>query len=330
MTARVSFIVPVRNDAARLARCLRSIQANRRAGSPIEIVVVDNGSIDGSPLVARRFGATVRVVPNARVSELRNLGARHASGDVLAFVDADHEIAPGWVAAALDTLQQDAVGAVGALCEPPANGTWVQRAYGHLRGRARGQRDVEWLGSGNLAVWRRTFEGVGGFDTALEACEDVDLCHRIRAARLRIVSDARLNNVHYGDPKTLRDVFKSELWRGRDNVRVSFRGPIVWRGLPSAVIPLVDLMMCVTAMLGVVAAGAGWTPGLIVAVAAVVVFLAAAAVKVVRAVVREPGAGWTGLCQTLAVACVYDLARALALIARAPHRGIRSTTVPAT
>jgi GT2 family glycosyltransferase len=329
VTPRFSFIVPVRNDAARLARCLRSIRANRGAVN-IEIVVVDNGSTDGSTQVARRFGASVRVIPNGRVSGLRNQGARHAAGDVLAFVDADHEIGAGWVAAAFETLQADAVGAVGALCHSPADGTWVQQAYGRLRGRPRGQHDVEWLGSGNLAVWRRTFDAVDGFDTSLETCEDVDLCQRIRASGLRIVSDARLDNVHHGDPKTLQDLFRSELWRGRDNMRVSFRGPIAWTSLPSAVLPMIDLMLLGIAPLGLVAMAAGWKPGLALSAAALAMFLGASAIKTIRALLRERRIGWADIWQTLAVVCVYDLARALALVARAPHRSVRSSPAAAT
>jgi glycosyltransferase involved in cell wall biosynthesis len=325
----VSFIVPVRDDAARLAKCLRSIRDNDCPPSQVEIVVVDNGSTDGSTLVARRFGAHVRTIPRASVADLRNQGARQASGEVLAFVDADHEIAPGWVSAVLDTLRLESVGAAGALCHAPAGGTWVQRAYAYLRGRARGRHDVEWLGSGNLAVWHRTFDAVGGFDTALEACEDVDLCNRIRRSGLRVVSDSRLDNIHYGDPKTLRDLFRSELWRGRDNLRVSFRGPVSWRGLPSAIVPIIDLAMVAVAPIGLVAALSGWQPGLALTLAALLVILAAAASKVSRALAREPGIQLLAVLQTFVVACVYDLARALALVTRVSHRAARQSTAPA-
>ena len=330
MTPTVSFIVPVRNDAARLAKCLRSIRDNDCPPSHIEIVVVDNGSTDGSTQVARRFGAQLCVIPGVRVSNLRNQGARHASGTVLAFVDADHEIAPGWVSAVLETLRLDSVGAAGALCHAPADGTWVQRAYGYLRGRARGQQDVEWLGSGNMAVWRRTFDAVGGFDTELEACEDVDLCNRIRRAGLRIVSDSRLDNIHYGDPKTLRDLFRSEAWRGRDNLRVSFRGPLSWQGLPSAVVPIVDLVMMAVAPIGLLATLSGWTPGLALTSAALLVMLGGAAARVMRALARERSIRLVGLLQTFVVACVYDLARALAVVTRISHRAARRSAAQAT
>src|SRR5437867_1161912 len=93
---RVSFIVPVRNDAARLETCLRSILGNGLPADAFEIVVADNGSSDNSVNVARREGAEVIVVAGVRVSELRNVAARRATGDILAFVDADNEIVPSW------------------------------------------------------------------------------------------------------------------------------------------------------------------------------------------------------------------------------------------
>jgi glycosyltransferase involved in cell wall biosynthesis len=330
VTNRLSFIVPVRNDAVRLEQCLHSIRQNAAAPDDLDIIVVDNGSTDGSSDVARRLGAHVITVGDARVSDLRNRGARHASGNCLAFVDADNEIVPGWAAAAVDTLQMHAVAAAGAAYHAPRDGTWVQRAYGYLRGKPRGRHDVDWLGSGNLAVRRDTFESLGGFDTALDTCEDVDLCNRIRARGLRVVSDARLESVHHGDPRTLRDLFTSERWRGRDNLRVSFRGPISWAALPSALVPIVD-----AALLGVAGAALLATPGvgrsgLVVAAAALLAIAVGSCLKVLRAAVREGSTYRVGLLRAFVVACVYDTARALALVTRARHRHAHPAAAAAT
>src|SRR5262249_37341750 len=218
------------------------------------LLVIDNNSIDGSADVARRLGARVLTSHSNSVAELRNIGAAHSTGDLLAFVDADHEISAAWLRAATDTLHSADVAAVGALCHAPLDGTWVQRAYGLLRGVPRGTRDVEWLGSGNLAIRKAVFQSVGGFDTSLTTCEDVDLCNRIRAGGLRIVSNAGMKNVHYGDPATLWDVFKGELWRGRDNLRVSFRGPLTLRGLPSVLTPIIDVVLIAATIVGIVLA----------------------------------------------------------------------------
>jgi GT2 family glycosyltransferase len=327
--ARVSFVIPVLNDARRLALCLQSIRRNLAARGLVEIIVVDNGSTDASPDVARRSGA-VLVSGHGQVSALRNLGARHATGDILAFVDADHEIGSGWVVSARDALRLQGAGAAGAVYRAPLDGTWVQRAYGELRGHATGQHDASWLGSGNLAVWRRVFEQVGGFDVTLEACEDVDFCQRVRAAGYRVISDARLDTVHHGDPETLADVYRSELWRGRDNLRVSFRRPLSWSALPSALIPVVDIGMGGVALIGVLTALSGRAAGFALVGLALAVPIAGALAKVLRsrATSLTPAAP---LLATLAVACVYDVARALALLGRAPHRGTsRSAVTTAT
>ncbi len=109
MTPGISFVIPVRNDEIRLERCLKSIRAAAVSWPEIEIIVMDNGSRDGSVDVARRYSAQVLVVEHVRVAELRNQGARRAAGEVLAFVDADNEIAGGWIQAVVENLRADNV-----------------------------------------------------------------------------------------------------------------------------------------------------------------------------------------------------------------------------
>lgn len=329
MAPQLSFVIPVRNDAVRLETCLKSILRNPQEAHAVEIVVIDNGSSDASADVGRRFGARVLVVENARVSELRNRGARYATGSSLAFVDADNEIGAGWIETVTDILKIEGVGAAGALYQPPADGTWVQRAFALLRGRTRGQGDALWLGSGNLAVARAAFESVDGFDVSLETCEDVDLCNRLRAKGFRIVGDSRIESIHHGDPRTLTALFRAELWRGRDNLRVSFRRPVFWPAIPSALLPLIDLALLGAGLLGLLGWIAGWQPGAWLAVGSLLGIAAAAAIRVLRAAAREKPVGLAEIGRAFIAACVYDVARALALVARAPHRTAHSRTAAA-
>ena len=319
---RVSFVIPVRNDAERLQICLRSILRNPQA-KHVQIIVVDNGSTDNSADVARRLGAEVLRMDAGRVAELRNRGAREATGDILAFVDADNEIASGWLYAALECLRLPSVGAAGAMYQAPPDGTWVQRTYGHLRGGPRDQSDADWLGSGNLAVSRAAFERVGGFDTSFATCEDVDFCHRLRATGLRVVSDSRLKSVHHGDPRTLWEVLTSERWRGRDNLRVTFRKPVSWSSVPSAVVPVFHVLFMAIALVGLALLGTSPRVGTLLIATAVVGSFAGTAMRVVRAAVRE-AAVRAGLLPAFLVAAFLDAGRALALVSRAPHRGGQS------
>ena len=317
----LSFVIPVKNDAERLARCLRSIRESSRPAGPVEIIVVDNGSTDRSVSTARSLGATVLSLPGGRLGALRNQGAETAQSSRLAFVDADHEIGPGWVTAAIDAMAPPDVAAVGAPCHSPKGGTWVQNTYNTLRRHSPGQQQVDWLGSGNLVVRRSAFQLVGGFDPALETCEDVDLCRKLRAAGHLLLSDDRLVNIHYGDPATLRHVFAGELWRGRDNLRVSFRHPRTWRIVTSAIIPALMLLALVVGLTGF---AWGSTRSLQMSVAALVLLLALPAARALS-MVRQPrriGA----LPSAFVVACAYELGRALALATRAGYSLRRGVT----
>ena len=316
---RITFIIPVKNDANRLRQCLESIA---RSGYPrdfVERLVADNGSIDGSVETARSMGATVLALPGLRVSAVRNRAAAAASGHLLAFVDADHEISPAWIASAVDALEQAGTGAVGALCVPPPNGTNVQRLYGVLRGRTKGRGDARWLGAGNLVVRREVFDQLNGFDELLETCEDVDLCQRIRAAGWRLVADERLVNVHLGDPATLRSVFTSERWRGRDNLRVSFRGAPEWRDWPGILFPLLQAASLLAILTGSVAALFVGARSLSLVAAGAALLVSLSGLRAVRMIVsgRLRRAGDVVL--AFAVAFAYDMGRAWSLLLPAGH-----------
>jgi hypothetical protein len=313
----ISFVIPVRNDAVRLGRCLEAIRANRTPAR-IDVIVADNGSDDDSADVAASAGAAVVSVPGASVAHLRNVAAASTAGALVAFVDADHLIDSGWVSSALAVFSDRNIAAAGAPYSASAEANWVQRAYDRFRPMTIGQRDAEWLGSGNLIVRREVFESIQGFDATLEACEDVDLCNRLRAVGHRLVTDERLGSVHLGDPATLRALFFGELWRGRDNMRVTLRGPLTWRALPSLIVPVVGLL-CLGAALGALWFGA-WLGAI-----AAVTFVALAALRAARMTWARRPSGPIDFVRCLAVAAVYDLARALALVVRGTHRTRRET-----
>ncbi len=126
----VSVVVPVRDDASHLEHCLRLLAA--QSVPPDEVVVVDNGSSDGSAHVARRWGA--RVVEEARVGIPAAAAAGYdaARGDVVLRLDADSRPGPGWVAHALRVLADpsvDAVTGTGRFDLPGRRGSRIARVY---------------------------------------------------------------------------------------------------------------------------------------------------------------------------------------------------------
>jgi hypothetical protein len=313
--AQLTIVIPVRNDAARLRLCLAAIAKN---GAGSRVVVADNGSTDDSAGVAASAGATVLPLPRYRVGELRNIAAASTASPLIGFVDADHLIDPDWVRTALNVFADQRIAAAGAPYSPGHSANWVQRAYDRFRPILRAAAPAEWLGSGNLIIRREAFQRVGGFDASLQSCEDVDLCNRLRGAGFHILAEPKLRSVHLGDPASLRALFLGELWRGRDNLKVTLRGPITLRALPSLAIPVIDL-----AALLVVATGP-WT-GLRAAAAAFAVVAALAGLRAVKMTVGRAQLTAADVAANVVVATVYDLARALSLVARATHRTRRET-----
>ena len=180
----LSVVVPARNSAETIGACIRSLKEHIPP-ERVEILVVDNGSTDGTRRIALEQGIRLVEAPGVFVSEVRNRGAWEATGELLGFVDSDCTIAPDWYQAAVDLLDSDpAVAVVGSRHVIPDNPSWVEEVWHqahHLKVREQ-PREVPYIPAGNLVVRADVFRQVQGFDPSMETGEDPDLCNRIRSA----------------------------------------------------------------------------------------------------------------------------------------------------
>src|SRR5262245_12307667 len=85
----VAVVIPAYNEERFIGATIDSVHAALKARYRYEIVVVDNGSTDGTASIARAHGAEMYVVPGVTVASLRNYGAARCSARVLVFIDAD-------------------------------------------------------------------------------------------------------------------------------------------------------------------------------------------------------------------------------------------------
>ncbi|WP_288378461.1 glycosyltransferase family A protein [uncultured Massilia sp.] len=204
---KFSVIIPNYNNAGTLARALDS--ALSQTWPAHEIIVVDDGSVDDSRAVAASYGDRIVYLyqPNAGVSAARNAGVRHASGDWLAFLDADDTFAPERLAAHADWIRrdpdldfllsdQDFRAPDGSFLHRSIDATPFGRA---LLERHRGQVEIvlgeddfgPLIGYGfveirTLSLPRHTFERLGGFPLGKKIGEDVHLMVRLCAASRRV------------------------------------------------------------------------------------------------------------------------------------------------
>jgi len=179
----ISVVIPALNEEKYLPRCLRSLvcQSTRE---PAEIIVVDGGSTDRTMQVAKEYAHKVLVGPARPVGAARNIGAKEAEGEVLAFIDADTIASEGWLEEIARTFDSkpEAVGVTGPTL--PYEGTHLDKIAYHM---ATGwvQRFSLRLGRPhvagfNCAYGRKAFWDAGGFDEDRVLLEDVMLSLRMR------------------------------------------------------------------------------------------------------------------------------------------------------
>ena len=233
----ISIIIPAYNEEKHIGQCLDSIFNLDYPRDKFEVIVIDNGSTDRTREIAASYDILLLQDSRKNVSGLRNLGARHAKGDILAFVDADCVVARDWLKQAEKYFNDFSVVAWGAPPIPPENSTWVQAAWFLVRKKNKVIEEVDWLESMNLFVRKDLFDKVGGFDESLITCEDVDLSYRLSKFG-KIISDSRLKVIHLGEAATVREFFKKELWRGKGNFKGVLRHGLSLKEIPSLVIPL--------------------------------------------------------------------------------------------
>lgn len=179
----VTVVIPCFNHAAYLAEAVESVLA--QSYSQVEIVVVDDGSTDGSATVAAQFPTVILVrQPNAGLSAARNAGIRASSGDLLTFLDADDRLLPDAIQTGVERLTAHPEWAFvsGAYRDIDAAGM-PARPWPHVcpdGDHYLGLLRAPYIAMHATVLFRRNaLEQAGGYDVSLRACEDYDLYLRV-------------------------------------------------------------------------------------------------------------------------------------------------------
>jgi len=217
MSVKISFVIPAYNESQFIEACLLSIRSRiERLGIKGEIIVVDNGSSDNTAALAQKYADQVYSISRNTVSCARNLGAKKANNELLAFVDGDVELTDRWMACLMAHYKQmlkKPSFVTGAQCLVPGNGTWIEKYwFANLKDK--------YLGGANILTSKSAFANIGGFDESLTTGEDYDFC-------LRAIANNEINYhinsgfvaVHLGFPKDLKNFYRRERWHGKGDVQ---------------------------------------------------------------------------------------------------------------
>ena len=203
----VSVVIPTYNRRPILEKCLLALEHQQLDGAleRYEVVVVDDGSTDGTPDWLRAEAARfphVRLIEQVHggPAEGRNRGVDHAMGDVIVFIDSDLVVTDGFLACHARALKRSWEQEGNRLCF--TYGAVVNTANFEAPTRERHKlRDLSWayFATGNVAIDRQVLESAGMFDTGfrLYGWEDLELGERLRRLGVRLIKCPEAVGYHW-------------------------------------------------------------------------------------------------------------------------------------
>jgi len=185
----VSVIIPVRNRPKDIVECLSALSNVDYPKNKLEIIVVDDGSNDDTVARVRDFNVKLISQSISRgPAASRNVGARKATGDILAFLDSDCVAEQGWLKKIVPFFSLEGMGAVGGFVDSYFKSSRLDRYEAAFSSLNMGKRILFGASSEsnfyvptcNMFIQRDVFETAGAFTSGMHVGEDVDLCWRMR------------------------------------------------------------------------------------------------------------------------------------------------------
>lgn len=229
----VSIIIPCYNGMRTITECLASLVALDPASPSHEIIVVDNGSTDGSVKVIKTFKQVTLLFEHTiqGPAAARNTGVRASVGTTLAFIDIDCIATPRWLIESVSAFKDPAVVAVGGGIEGSVAENAIQQWMNDAKildpEGALNHPFMPFVQTANALYKKEAFMEAGGFDTGLISGEDCDLSWRIQKmtrGRIAYVAQAL---VYHNHRATLEGLYR----QSRTNARAGALLAKKWEGV---------------------------------------------------------------------------------------------------
>jgi glycosyltransferase involved in cell wall biosynthesis len=310
----ISIIIPALNEGKMIGRCLESLTGLVFARDRFEVLVVDNGSRDRTLDIAESFkdrlNLKVLQMAGVRISALRNLGAKTAAGEILAFLEAECLAPADWLDRIFALAPADGVGVLGAHYLLPEDSSWVGRTW-HRYQEAPKSGEVSHVPAGDLIMRREDFLKLRGFDETIQTNEDYELCDRARKAGMNVRAYPQIGVVHLGTAQSLRVFFRKQAWHGTHVIKVFLRDPLKSHNRKAVFFAAYTLLSLLAVVAGLVWALAEHGPWLFPAVAVAALCLPPTVLSAKQVLSSRKYSDFFSL---FALYLTYGIARAKALL----------------
>ncbi|AFP31142.1 glycosyltransferase [Marinobacter sp. BSs20148] len=244
----VDFVIPHMGRPEMLVATVASVLAQTGVDRVASITVVTKNH---SPLdIEAHEKLHVVYAPEASsISDQRNRGVALGQAPLIAFLDADIQLAVDWLQTCAEQLaQKPSRLLVSAMQKPSANAGRVEQLRTALSNVSLDET-VQFLPGRNLLVKRSAHNAVGGFPGHLKTCEDYYYTEKLsRLGELYYTS--RTEYIHLGEDKTLRQTFTKEIWRSEYNLRSLSGRTVPLREWPSILLPFWMLLAFIVLLTG--------------------------------------------------------------------------------
>ena len=241
----VSVVVPVYNGESTIADVLRCISKLNYPDDRLEVIVVDDGSVDETVRIVKEYPAKLIRKEHSGYPSTMNAGAKVAKGEIVVIIDSDIYLDEDWLKTVVEEFDDSKVGIVsGYIATKPTAGFWARVVGFESEDRYDRMKSgyVDFITSASTAYRREVFEEVSFFNEALRRGSDEDLAQKALGAGWKIVLQKDAVCYHEWVP-SLRKYFKNqvlnmvyqiknflwnpELLRGKEQHPVSLYVPLI-------------------------------------------------------------------------------------------------------
>jgi len=226
---RFSVIIPAYNAEETLSDCLEALDHQSVSKEDYEVIVVDDGSTDGTSEIAKGFNVKYISQTNHGPAAARNRGAQAARGDIILFTDSDCVPDRNWIREMISPFNNFGVTGVKGTYKTKQRELAARFAQAEFEDRydlLQKSPSIDMIDTYSSAFRKDIFQSMGGFDESFPEPnnEDTELSYRLAAAGHKLVFNPKAF-VYHTHPKRLIKYLKNKFWRGYWRLVVYRRHP---------------------------------------------------------------------------------------------------------